>query len=253
MDRPPQAVADPRARRRAGPPVVRARRRQRARLVPRRRPPDRAIDDLRHVVELLDGDRDLIAALAHDVDAGPGEWRMRVYRRGAPATLAELMPLLDHLGLQALDERPATFRAGGERVHLYDIGVRVPAGVEIDARRRVELQRAFGLLVAGEVESDGFNRLVLLAGLTARDVDRAAGLRQVPPPDRLRVQPVLRRVDARRPPGARRRSRGPVPRPLRPRRRRRAARYGRRRPGSGSSRPSTPSPASTRTASAGPS
>ncbi len=145
--------------------------------------PDRAIDDLRHVVELLDGDRDLIAALAHDVDAGPGEWRMRVYRRGAPATLAELMPLLDHLGLQALDERPATFRSGDERVHLYDIGVRVPAGVEIDAHRRVELQRAFALLVAGEVESDGFNRLVLLAGLTARDVTVLRGygkyLRQI--------------------------------------------------------------------------
>ena len=44
---------------------------------------------------------------------------------------------------------------------LYDIGVRVPAGVELDEPRRTELQDAFAALVAGDVESDGFNRLVL--------------------------------------------------------------------------------------------
>ena len=42
--------------------------------------------------------------------------------------LSELLPLLDHLGFVALDEQPYTFRVGGERVHLYDIGVRIPGG-----------------------------------------------------------------------------------------------------------------------------
>ena len=64
-----------------------------------------------------------------------GEWRIRVYRLGTPMALSELLPLLDHLGFVALDEQPYTFQVGAERVHLYDIGVRIPAGASLDARR----------------------------------------------------------------------------------------------------------------------
>ena len=73
-------------------------------------PPERADHDVRRIAALLDGDAELTTSLGHDVDAPPGEWRFRVYRRGAPAALSELLPLLDHLGLQALDEQPYTFR-----------------------------------------------------------------------------------------------------------------------------------------------
>ena len=79
-------------------------------------PPERAIGDVRRIAALLAGDDELTTSLGHDVDAPPGEWRFRVYRQGAPAALSELLPLLDHLGLQALDERPYTFRLGDERV-----------------------------------------------------------------------------------------------------------------------------------------
>ncbi len=145
--------------------------------------PERALGDVERVASVLDGEAELTTALGHDVDAPPGEWRFRVYRRSTPAALSELLPLLDHLGLQALDEQPYTFRSGQERVFLYDIGVRVPANVELDEGRRTELQAAFRSLVAGELESDGFNRLVLIAGLTAREaaILRAYGkyLRQI--------------------------------------------------------------------------
>ena len=145
--------------------------------------PERAIGDVEHIASLLSGEAELATALGHEVDAPAGEWRFRVYRRSTPAALSELLPLLDHLGLQALDEQPYTFRSGHEKVFLYDIGVRVPATVELDERRRKELQLAFRALVAGNLESDGFNRLVLTAGLSAREVAivRAYGkyLRQI--------------------------------------------------------------------------
>jgi len=145
--------------------------------------PERAIGDVERIASLLVGDGEVTTALGRDVDAPAGEWRFRVYRRSTPAALSELLPVLDHLGLQALDEQPYTFRSGDERVFLYDIGVRVPAAVELDEGRRAQLQAAFCALVAGELESDGFNRLVLTAGLTAREVAivRAYGkyLRQI--------------------------------------------------------------------------
>ena len=84
--------------------------------------------------------------------------------------LSELLPLLDHLGFDALDEQPYTFRIGGDRVHLYDIGVRAPAGCVLDSHRSADVIDAFVGLVRGAVESDGFNRLVAVAGLDARDV-----------------------------------------------------------------------------------
>ncbi len=83
--------------------------------------------------------------------------------------MSDLLPLLGHLGLVALDERPSTFVIGEEQVHLYDIGVRVPPGTDVGIRQ-AELQSTFEALMAGDVEADGFNRLVSLAGLTAAQV-----------------------------------------------------------------------------------
>ena len=94
---------------------------------------------------------------------------MRVYRRGTAMALSELLPLLDHLGFVALDERPYTFRVGNERVHLYDIGIRAPEGCVLE-RHSADVIEAFVGLVRGAIESDGFNRLVLVAGLHAREV-----------------------------------------------------------------------------------
>ena len=119
------AVAGQRARRGAGPRSCSTRVGAHApAVVPRRRRPATAPSaTCGTIVALLDGDRDLVTALAHDVDAAPGEWRFRVYRRGTPAALAELLPLLDHLGLQALDERP------------FDVPVRRRAGPPVRHRR----------------------------------------------------------------------------------------------------------------------
>jgi glutamate dehydrogenase len=132
--------------------------------------PERAIGDVRRITSLLDSGDEFTTSLGHDVDAPPGEWRFRVYRRGASVALSDLLPLLDHLGLDALDEQPYTFLTGDDKVFLYDIGVRVSSAVELDEYRRAELHTAFCALVDGDVESDDFNRLVLGAGLTAREV-----------------------------------------------------------------------------------
>ncbi|TVR20781.1 MAG: NAD-glutamate dehydrogenase [Ilumatobacter sp.] len=130
----------------------------------------RAVSDLVRLDELLDSDHVLATAMSREIDAPTHEWRFRVFRRGQAATLAELLPVLGHLGLAAIDERPATIAIDGEEVHLYDIGVRLPVGVDIDPGRHAEIQRTFEALMAGEVEADGLNRLVALAGLDRREV-----------------------------------------------------------------------------------
>ncbi|HEX6659056.1 MAG TPA: NAD-glutamate dehydrogenase domain-containing protein, partial [Ilumatobacter sp.] len=131
--------------------------------------PAQAVADLERIDRLLASGDGLTTAMNHDDGAPPDEWRFRVYRRGEPAALSDLLPLLSHLGLVALDERPSTFAFGDEQVHLYDIGVRVPPHTDVGVMQ-AEIQSTFEALMTGEVEADGFNRLVLLAGLSARQV-----------------------------------------------------------------------------------
>ena len=129
--------------------------------------PADAVGDMLHLRELIDSGEVTRTALIRHVDDTEGDWRMRVYRRGDPIALADLLPMLGHVGLRALEERPYQLEIDGESCYVYDIGVRVPAGVVIDDRRHANVRATFEGLLAGDIEADGFNRLVLVAGLTA--------------------------------------------------------------------------------------
>ncbi|NNE10980.1 MAG: NAD-glutamate dehydrogenase, partial [Ilumatobacter sp.] len=129
--------------------------------------PEMAVGDLMHLDELISTGRSVLAALTRSVDAEDDIWRMRVYSRGERMALSDLLPLLSYLGVQALDELPHRLKIDGERYYLYDIGLRVPSAVRMDDHRHREVTSAFERLLAGEIEPDGFNRLILLAGLTA--------------------------------------------------------------------------------------
>ena len=189
----------------------------------------------------------------------PGEWRFRVYRRGAPAALSELLPLLDHLGAAGPRRASRTRSAlGDERVYrLRHRRPRRRPTSSSTSTARAGLQEAFAALVAGAIESDGFNRLVLRAGLSAREVTHRAGVRQVPAPDRVRLQPALHRGHAGRPPAGSSPTSWRCSTPASTRRGstalagRPATRPQRRGPPADRSARSTPSRASTTTASAG--
>ncbi|MBI4885101.1 MAG: NAD-glutamate dehydrogenase [Actinobacteria bacterium] len=109
-------------------------------------------------------------AITHFAAADANEWRFRVYHAGSAVPIADLLPLLDHLGFRAIDERAFQFKLDSD-VWLHDVGVQVPESVILDETSRAEVQRAFVAEFTGTVEVDGLNRLVLLAGLTAREVE----------------------------------------------------------------------------------
>ncbi len=144
--------------------------------------PSAAALDLPIVAALADGGVGEVTELLH-LDGSPvDEFRFRFYRRGAPAPLADLLPLLDQLGLRALDERSFRFQVspldGGPdaEVHLHDVGVTLPAasmndGIAPGADQMLAVRQAFEAAFRGEIEVDGFNRLVLVGGLSAREVE----------------------------------------------------------------------------------
>lgn len=136
--------------------------------------PDSAAVDLPIVAELAASDTGpaVSTSMLRFAEAPTDEWRFRVYHRGEAVPLADLLPLLDALGLRALEERAFRFDLDGRSIWLHDVGVRLPPGGSLDdGLVRDELARAFVAEFGGLIEADGFNRLVLAAGLGVRDVE----------------------------------------------------------------------------------
>ncbi len=81
--------------------------------------------------------------------------------------------MLEHLGVRVDEERPYRIEtAPGAARHGYTTSVwNLPTTWEFDIDRVKELfENAFASVWCGEVENDGFNRLVLRAQLGAREV-----------------------------------------------------------------------------------
>ncbi|MEU8685534.1 NAD-glutamate dehydrogenase [Streptomyces sp. NPDC048611] len=131
--------------------------------------PRSAVADVQHL-EKLTGEpgRDFSVSLYEPVDAGPGERRFKIYRRGEPVSLSRVLPGLNRLGVEVIDERPHELRCADSTIAwIYDFGLRMPEHIKgDDARER--FQDAFTAVWTGAAESDGFNTLVLRAGLNWR-------------------------------------------------------------------------------------
>ncbi|GGY97461.1 NAD-glutamate dehydrogenase [Streptomyces nitrosporeus] len=135
--------------------------------------PRAAVADLVHLEALKRDRRDFSLSLYEPVGAGAGERRFKIYRTGEQVSLSAVLPALQRLGVEVVDERPYELRCA-DRTHawIYDFGLRMPRTTETaghlaeDARER--FQEAFAAVWTGEAENDGFNALVLGAGLDWR-------------------------------------------------------------------------------------
>ena len=112
-------------------------------------------------------------SLYRPLEAEEGRLRFKLFQYGRhPVSLSDALPMLEHMGLRVEDERPSKIkRAGAPRVWLHDFGMLHAEGPDFDPDRIDKAFRdAFARIWSGEVENDGFNRLVLRAGLGWRDI-----------------------------------------------------------------------------------
>ncbi len=120
--------------------------------------------------------------------------------------LSEALPLLENMGVRVVEERPYEVRPrGGAPVWTYDFGL-ITGDDTLETRQvRERFEDAFARAWKGEVENDGFNRLVLGAALTWREASvfraYAKYLRQVASPfsqaqmeDTLAAHPDITRL-----------------------------------------------------------
>ncbi len=119
-------------------------------------------------LEAIEGEVGMSLSLYEPMDAGPGEARLKVFRIGPPLSLSHVLPMLSAMGVEVVDERPYELEGVSRRSYIYDFGLRYPA--EMPGGARELFQDTVTAVWQGKNESDGFNALVLAAGLSWRQV-----------------------------------------------------------------------------------
>ncbi len=118
-------------------------------------------------LEGISGSDGIDQSLYVDLDAAEGEVRLKVFRIGSPISLSVILPMISSLGVEVVDERPYELDGVERRSAIYDFGLRY--GGEPEEKREL-FADALAAMWDGRCEIDGFNELVLSAGLTWRQV-----------------------------------------------------------------------------------
>ncbi|MEX6506846.1 NAD-glutamate dehydrogenase [Jiella sp. M17.18] len=131
--------------------------------------PAEAVHDVK-VIEQLSREAPLFVDFyrrSHD----PAETvRLKVYHLGKAVELSTRVPILENMGFSVVSERTHRIvRPDGETVHLHDMDLARHRGGAIDlSDDGAALEETFAAVWRGGIENDGFNALVLEAGLGYR-------------------------------------------------------------------------------------
>ncbi len=134
-----------------------------------------AVTDIRHMERLHSGD-DLEMQLYRAQEDAEGALRLKLYHLETPTPLSDVLPMLENMGLTVIGESPHQVgrrNADGERslCWIMDFALQPQSSAELDLGALSSIfQDAFAQTWRGRAENDGFNRLVLAAGLSWRDV-----------------------------------------------------------------------------------
>jgi glutamate dehydrogenase len=116
--------------------------------------------------------------LGVDFQSGDGEdgkaASLKLWSYGRPIPLSERVPVLEHMGFTVVDESTYHVVVGDrDRPHvwLHDMQLDRTGGTAVDVNAaKPRLDSCFATVMRGNAEDDGYNALVLAAGLAWRDV-----------------------------------------------------------------------------------
>src|SRR5690606_22922816 len=133
-----------------------------------RYPVAEALIDLGEVDRLGDG---VCVRAFREAGDTPLQFRFKLYSRGTFVPLADVLPILEHMGLKALEQFGHVLHpAGGEPIYVDEYLLEDPRGEQLSfADVKTPFETTFAAAWAGQTESDGFNRLVLELGVGWRE------------------------------------------------------------------------------------
>ncbi|WP_340116289.1 NAD-glutamate dehydrogenase [Pelagibius sp. 7325] len=131
-----------------------------------------AVEDIHNIEEAI-AENDLSMNLYRRPGAAPHDLNFKIYVLDKPVPLSDILPMLEHMGLKVIGEVPYDIempdREAPVWIHDFDIVAEGAAAIDL-VRVRDAFHEAFARVWHGSMEDDGFNKLVLHAGLTAREV-----------------------------------------------------------------------------------
>ena len=136
--------------------------------------PHEAVADI-EVMEQLSPDNPLGVDFHRRVRAARQCLGLKVWSHRRPIPLSERVPVLENMGFKVVDERTyhhgAEETAGEPGTWFHDMMLERADGGAIDLEAlKPALEACFVTVMRGGAENDGYNALVLMAGLTWRDV-----------------------------------------------------------------------------------
>jgi len=129
-----------------------------------------ALEDVAEI-EAFAGGHEISARAYRTAADSPLHFRFKLYRKRVPAPLADVLPILENMGLKAMAE--AGFRitpVGGEPVWVHDFEIEDPRGADlVFAEVKAAFEEVVEAVWNGVTENDGFNRLVMELSVHWRD------------------------------------------------------------------------------------
>ena len=136
-------------------------------------PPEVAVRDVR-VLESISAERPLAVEFRHHHDNGEGGDALKVWSYARPIPLSERVPVLEYMGFRVVDEHTYHIPLAGPDAPdfwLHDMMLRPAAAATVDIEAlKSKLAAGFLMVMRGGAENDGYNALILGAGLGWRDV-----------------------------------------------------------------------------------
>src|SRR5690606_23447863 len=136
--------------------------------------PELAANDVEQLAALA-GPEDLRLRLHSAPREGGAGLRLKLYRQHDDIPLSDVLPLMENMGLRVISEHPYRLQAclpggGSQPIYIQDFEVEAQADAAQAGALAREFEQAFAAIWSGRAENDGFNRLVLAAGLDWRQV-----------------------------------------------------------------------------------
>lgn len=135
--------------------------------------PSAALVDIEHLEKLETSDElGMLFYQPQEKKLGGKQVCLKLFHKNEPIHLSDVLPMLENFGLRVIGERPyQVVTSEGNEYWILDFSMTFKGEVEEDiSSYQARFQEALGKVWAAEYEDDGFNHLVLSAGLTGREV-----------------------------------------------------------------------------------
>ncbi|WP_432452974.1 NAD-glutamate dehydrogenase [Agarivorans sp. QJM3NY_29] len=135
--------------------------------------PGSAVADIMQFEELSDENQlGMLFYRPQEENINNNHVRLKLFHLNEPLHLSDVLPMLENMGLRVIGETPYRLTSSDNKVYwLLDFSMLFVGEQALDIEKnRDNFQQAFAEIWSGQLENDGFNRLVLAAQVSGRNV-----------------------------------------------------------------------------------